>query len=129
MKLTQLLKRFFFWLPLAASAGTLLLKMGAHSNPKKPASSSFSIPSFQGHWHTLDGAHSLEIRNLQDLSWNGARLKVTLETVASDKIVLRDRYGFALVIQKTGTDTLVLFDEADEHEYAFQLSNSTTDED
>lgn len=124
MKLNHPLKRFFFWLPLAASAGTVLLRMGAHSNQKNPPVGTFTIPSFQGKWQTPDGAHILEIRNLQDLSWNGSRLKVTLQKVASDRIVLCDRYGFSITIVKTGTDTLTLFDEADERDYIFQLSES-----
>lgn len=120
MKLNNHFKRLILWFPLAASAGTFLMKMGANSHQKNNSKNMISVPNFKGTWLTGDRSQHLVVQEFCQLIWNDSLLEVALQHTSPDKVVLRDRYGYSLTLKKIDADTLSLFDEADDQEYIFQ---------
>lgn len=107
--------------PLVLGASLLTGIIGAIALPKKKNTTTPEVyQAYIGSWQFLDAykkLRTLTITSSLEITVDEKPVKVVLIELTPQRLVLRDEYGYHVIIQKNQDNDVTLYDEADDREY------------
>ncbi|MHC5372645.1 DUF4828 domain-containing protein [Enterococcus sp. LJL120] len=114
--------------PLVLGASLLTGLVGLATFPKKaPKTKDDVLNSYVGNWQFNDHrkqTHSLKIESTFSITIDDKLLKAVLIELTKEKLVLRDEYGYHIVVQLLGDGQATLYDEAEDRVIELQLESN-----